>query len=80
MTPQQEKASELVNNFYHVIGKNYSKGDGFSLQLVNEAKQCALIAVDEMLEELDHLAFDDPDYGTYKMQYWQEVKEEIEKL
>jgi hypothetical protein len=42
------------------------------------AKQCALIAVDEMLK-----AVDNPD-ETYLMQhsvnYWTEVKEQIEKL
>jgi len=43
-----------------------------------DAKQCALIAVDEILKE----------YGTYYkvevngkyVSYWQEVKQEIEKL
>jgi len=43
-----------------------------------EAKQCALIAVDEILK-----AVDDPD-ETYLMKhsvnYWKEVKQEIEKL
>ena len=67
----QEKAQKLVDKM--AMPNNIFQG-------AELAKQCALIAVDEMLEELDHLAFDDPDYGTYKMQYWQEVKEEIQKL
>jgi hypothetical protein len=35
------------------------------------SKQCALICVDEILKEA---------YCSYKTQYWQEVKQEIEKL
>ena len=56
MTPQ-EKAKEVVNKFYQEI-KWYSK-----------AKQCALIAVDEILKS-----------PTPKQEkYWMEVKREIEK-
>jgi hypothetical protein len=75
MTPQ-EKADELVNKFYNVIGKNYSKGDGFGTQLFEEAKQCALIAIDEILHSLE--------YNTWQnreiLKYYEEVKQEIEKL
>jgi hypothetical protein len=74
MTPK-EKAEELVNKYRNSIMSFLS--DNMKDQ---NAKQCALIAVNEMLEELDHLAFDDFDYGTSKMMYWQEVKEEIKKL
>jgi uncharacterized protein YxeA len=69
----KEKAKELVEKYFYL----------FSLELENtiadyEAKQCALIAVDEILKE----------YGTYYkvevngkyVSYWQEVKKEIEKL
>jgi hypothetical protein len=45
-----------------------------------EASRCAQITVDTILEELDHTAFDDPDYGTSKMEYWTEVKQEIKKV
>ena len=68
MTPK-EKAEELVSKMLKEVGYD-----------TDIAVPCALIAVDEMLEELDHLAFDDFDYGTSKMMYWQEVKQEIEKL
>jgi hypothetical protein len=75
MAPQ-EKADELVNKFYNVIGKNYSKGDGFGTQLFEEAKQCALIAIDEILHSLE--------YNTWQnreiLKYYEEVKQEIEKL
>jgi len=74
MTPK-EKAEELV-------GKYVSLTDGWVYGIKNweHKKKCALIAVDEMLEELDHLAFDDFDYGTSKMMYWIEVKNEINNL
>ena len=73
MTPK-EKADELVKKMYEV------RSGSVSMITLHFAKQCALIAVNEMLEELDHLAFDDFDYGTSKMMYWQEVKQEIKKL
>ncbi len=77
MTPK-EKAEELINKF-----KNYAYTNVFSYREesnLHNSKQCALIAANEMLEELDHLAFDDFDYGTSKMMYWVEVKREIEKI
>ena len=75
MTPE-DKAKKLVDK-YSTYVVMWSGGIEVETQNV---KQCALIAVDEMLEELDHLAFDDHDYGTSKMMYWMEVKNEINKL
>ena len=65
MTPK-EKAEELIVNYkMQIIKLNY-----------DEAKQCALIAVDEILEiELLVESVDD-----YYLRYWQEVKQEIENL
>jgi hypothetical protein len=57
MTPK-EKAKELGNKFL-------STG-----MMIRQAKQCALIAVDEILEEC----------RLEKDWYWEEVKQEIEKL
>ena len=69
MTPK-EKAKELFEKFYLVreinevcILSNYS------------AKQCALIAVDEILNNDGFTKFDD-----YLTEYWKEVKQEIEKI
>jgi len=73
MSPK-EKADELVKKMYEV------RSGSVSMITYYFATQCALVAVDEMLEELDHLAFDDHDYGTSKMMYWMEVKQEINKL
>ena len=71
MTPK-EKAEELVDKFYPMFTN--SVRDTLS-------KQCALIAVDEILKELSPLELHP--LGTYinpKIDYWQEVKQEIEKL
>ena len=63
MTPQ-EKAKELIDKFTFEIG-NFN------------AKQCALIAVDEILYMLGGIY--DYDYEVLHP-YWTEVREEIEKL
>jgi hypothetical protein len=73
MTPK-EKAKELYNKCEDSI----TGLEGH--EWWDSAKQCALIAVEEMLSELYHIAYDDDDYGEWKMKYWQEVKQEIEKL
>ena len=65
MTPK-EKAKELVNKFHTAVLDR----DGTSAMNGFEAKQCALIAVDEILNILP-LANRD---------YWQQVKQEIENL
>ena len=66
MTPQQ-KANELVVKFT-VVG----------LQQRNEGIQCALICVDEILDVIKVIP-----YGMQYLSardYFEEVKEEIEKL
>jgi len=74
MTPQ-EKAQELVNKFYSRIDKERL--------LVNRywsnAKFCALITVDYIITSNPHSnPFNTDVYST--INYWQEVKQEIEKL
>lgn len=68
MTPE-EKALELVRKYY-TFGIN-KEGQTLSWY---ECKQCALIAVDEILS--NPLFFSD--WGT--VHFWQEVKKEIGKL
>jgi hypothetical protein len=72
MTPK-EKAQELVDIYkIFVIGRNDSVIEK------QNAKQCALIAVDEIIAS-NPIAFDEDDNCIAK-QWWQEVKQEIEKL
>jgi hypothetical protein len=70
MTPK-EKADELVNKFISHT-KVFHEHLGWE-DYLDSAKQCALIAVDEILKlELQEV--------YQNIDYWQEVKQEIEKL
>jgi hypothetical protein len=66
MTPQ-EKAKELVSKYIHLT-KQTTGANG----TIYNSKQCALIAVDEVRDNLP-LISDIQDY-------WIEVKQEIKKL
>jgi hypothetical protein len=57
----KEKAKELVSKFINHTHES----------CMLEAKQCALIAVDEILKEA---------YCSYQTQYWKEVRQQIELL
>lgn len=75
MTPK-EKASELVNKMIvNFIDWTYSipidKQDNHTI--LSEAKQRAIIAVDEVLNEYWL-------HDTNRRHWWGEVKQEIEKL
>jgi hypothetical protein len=68
MTPQ-EKAQEICNKFSWEKTENGYK----MFQNYDETKRCSLIAVDEIL----NLCWN----GNLKAkEYWEEVKQEIEKL
>ena len=64
MTPK-EKAQDLILKHLRV-------NHGFNVHI---ARQCALIAVDLLMEE----AYRQHDYEGFKA-YWKAVKQEIEKL
>lgn len=64
MTPR-EKASELIVN-YQLKCKSLD---------YQEAKLCALIVVDEVLDYLNKIMIPNP-FG----QYWDEVRKEVENL
>ena len=67
MTPK-EKAIQLVNKFMSYADSNHYGS-------IASAKQCALIAVDEILDMVKHTPIE-----FIETDYWQEVKQEIEKL
>ena len=67
MTPK-EKAIKLALK-YHNLWIN-----GNSIM----AKQCALLTVNEILNT--HLLSEKDIFGIHPIDYWQEVKQEIEKL
>jgi len=70
MTPK-EKAKELKDKYMNVKWQIY----------LDDAKQCALIAVNELIES--HLLLyttHDSEPSIRCKRYWKEVKQEIEKL
>ncbi len=73
MTPK-EKAEELYRKMVYQIEWNAQPST-----VKGVAKQCALIAVDEIIDAID---FDWIEVQNLDRQhaYWQEVKQEIEKL
>ena len=80
MTPK-EKAKELVNKYldtvihFPYIDTEDSICIGVGYMVYASAKQCALVAVDELIVSYNAI------YRTWKhAKYWQEVKNEIEKL
>jgi hypothetical protein len=78
MTPK-EKANELVNKFnkYTVQQLLYNKNNK-TVQYFGDAKECALIAVNEILEGLGYNKLSDSPYTTLvARQYYVQVKKEI---
>jgi len=89
MTPK-EKAIELVDKFYQTTPNeawiNEPLGIAKEYKAYNQAKQCALIAVDEIIEATNmyqygiNNALEHIPAKIVKHPYWQEVKQEIENL
>ena len=72
MTPQ-EKAKDLIEKYLKLdieIGGQY---DGYLTMKIHDAKQCALIAVDEVINSMTVAT-------SVHLPYWQEVKQEIINL
>lgn len=73
MTPK-EKAEKLVLKF-----REFPQEGTMMFYLAFEiSKQCALIAVDELLNNF--LSNKTTKYGRERYHFWQKVKQEIEKL
>jgi hypothetical protein len=68
MTPR-EKANELYSKYDDLLNKDF----GNPIVFDNQLKQCALIAVDEILKYFKYSGID-------SNLYWANVKHEIEKL
>jgi hypothetical protein len=71
LTPK-EKAKELVDKYFQ----------NWNLSLtVEDSKQCALIAVDELIGSYAaYSGMYDQEYFDSEMNYWIEVKQEINNL
>jgi hypothetical protein len=68
MTPK-EKAEELFGKHY-IVCQEYTE----EIQCSIQAKQCALIAVDEILKNDTIFLY------VHHLDFWKEVKQEIEKI
>jgi len=67
----QEKAKELFNKFaFEKTPEGYKM-----FQTSNESKRCSLITVNEIIQAIEDI-FETLD----EREYWQSVKEEIEKF
>ena len=72
MSSPKEKSEELVTKF--ILSTPITCH-------INVAKQCALIAVDEICEILEDNGFTFIEYhDRTTIEYWLQVKQEIEKL
>ena len=80
MTPKEE-AKELVDKFKKYVDDGRHNGLYSSEITFENQKQCALIAVDKIdLLIQKSTQKDDPYCNLFALEYWQEVKQEIEKL
>ena len=69
MTPR-EKADELYSKYDDLLNKDF----GNPIVFDNQLKQCALIAIDEIINFGNQVGIREP------MMYWNKVQEEIENL
>ena len=86
----KEKAIELVDKFYQTTPNEYFVNEPIGIKgrykSWEQAKQCALIAVDEIIEATNMYqygisnALEHIPSKIVKHPYWQEVKQEIEAL
>jgi hypothetical protein len=68
MTPK-EKAKDLYNKYEFMYIQNYTS--------ISEVKQCATIAVNEIIDVIEFMAeSEEPN----KLPYWEDVKVEIQRL
>ena len=67
----KEKAKELVDKFLN---------EQNNTEEISEAKQCALICVDEILEFTYDIEWEKKEEAISKLKFLKEVKQEINKL
>jgi hypothetical protein len=72
MTPK-EKAEELFKQYYSYLKANLMN----DREAIEDAKVCALIAVDEILKELNKNVWI---FNEFRSKYWEKVKQEIDGI
>lgn len=74
MTPKK-KAEELFKKYLFYFPEFYNEREyDYDKE---KAKECALIAVDEIIEAIEWHEYETP---NKEIRFWMEVKQEIEKL
>ena len=71
MSEAKDKAKELFDKYCYAI-RTEETDSGYFTNVIY-AKQCSIIAVDEILSAIEYLD-DDSEY------FWEQVKQELEKL
>ena len=79
MKPPKDYAKELVDKFRKEFDWVESQ---YAIDLYRDTRQCALIAVDEMIESYEFDVISDMTNQRYidKLNYLDEVRQEINKL
>ena len=71
MLPPVEKAQELYDKYY-IVCQEFTE----EIQCSIQAKLCAKIAIDEIIEAIDWHYYETP---NNEIEYWQEVEHELNK-
>lgn len=72
---QAEKAKELVGKFQFIYVEPM-----YLSSAKKHSKECALIAVDEIILAIPEAVLASNSPYNHELRYWQQVKQEIEKL
>lgn len=74
----KNKAEEFIFQYKQYADWNNEYGSAEQETNILKAKKCAIIAIDEIIEEVrDYCDFN---YSNDRMIFWHEVKKEINKL
>ena len=82
MTPE-EKAKKLVFKYFHLLGGTTIKDNAIihsNTKIWKEAKQCALIAVEEIIKTCNEIVQSSDVAPYYDESYWNDVKHSIENM
>ncbi len=83
----QEKAQELIEKYkdyvHGYVGSSMLTNTEYPDQIERQAKQCAIIAVDEIIEATKkrqlHWRANTLEFDIVYSEYWQQVKNELTK-